>query len=66
MDELHLWQWIHTDDFGRRRRFPCRLTEADALAGLRDPVKVEGSLEVRRPLGHISAFMASEGTRPGG
>jgi hypothetical protein len=30
MGEIHLWQWRYTDDFGRRRIFPCKLTEEDA------------------------------------
>lgn len=59
MTELHLWRWHHTDDFGRRRIFPCLLTEADALARLRDPVKVDGSLEVRQPIGSTSDFLQS-------
>ena len=48
MDELQLWRWRYTDDFGRRRIFPCLLTEQDALASLRGPVKIDGSLEVRQ------------------
>jgi hypothetical protein len=60
MEELHLWRWRYTDDFGRRRIFPCLLTEQNALASLRDPVKVDGSLEVRRSLGHTSGFASGQ------
>jgi hypothetical protein len=30
MDEIHLWQWRYTDQFGKRRIFPCRLSVEDA------------------------------------
>jgi hypothetical protein len=46
-DELHLWQWRYTDEFGKRRVFPCRLSEEDARH-LKDTERVEGSLEIRR------------------
>jgi hypothetical protein len=46
---VELWLWEHTDEFGKRRMFACRLTEEDAKSSLRDPVKVEGSLERRTP-----------------
>ena len=48
MEPVYLWEWRYTDDFGKRRIFPCRLTEEDARR-LRNPEKVEGSLEIRRP-----------------
>jgi hypothetical protein len=48
MGEVHLWQWRYTDQFGKRRIFPCRLTEEDAKH-YRDAERVEGSLEIRRP-----------------
>lgn len=53
--QIQLWQWRYTDDFGKRRIFPCRLSEADAKT-LRDAEKVPGSLETRVPAGHTSDF----------
>lgn len=40
---LHLWQWAYTDEFGKRRVFPCRLTEEDGKT-LKNAERVEGSL----------------------
>jgi hypothetical protein len=57
VDEIRLWKWRFTDERRKRRIFPCRLTEANA-ATLKDPERVEGSLEVRRPLGSTSDFHA--------
>jgi len=57
---VELWRWRFTDDFGRRRLYPCRLSEADAST-LRDAEKVAGSLEVRAPFGHTSDFRAARG-----
>lgn len=57
--EVHLYLWQYTDDFGKRRVTRYRLSEVDALARLRDPEKVEGSLEVRNPTGSTSAFLRS-------
>jgi len=51
--EIHLWQWEYTDEFGKRRHSTWRMTEAEAVH-YEDAVKVEGSLEVRRPLGNTS------------
>ncbi|HVL37282.1 MAG TPA: hypothetical protein VM489_16555 [Burkholderiales bacterium] len=59
--EIELWLWEHTDDDGKRRVTRYRLTEEDARARLRDPVKVEASREVRRPLGSTSAWLKSPG-----
>jgi len=44
---LRLWKWEYTDEFGKQRKTRYLLTEADALARLRDPVRVEGTLEIR-------------------
>jgi hypothetical protein len=57
-DELHLWQWPYTDQFGKRRVYPCRLTEEDAKH-LRDAERVAGSLEVRRSIGQTSDWQRS-------
>ena len=47
-DELHLWQWRYTDEFGKRRVFPCRLTE-EAGKKLKDAERVEGIIEIPEP-----------------
>jgi hypothetical protein len=44
---LELWRWQYTDAFGKRRTTRYLLTEAEALQRLRDPVKVEHTLERR-------------------
>ena len=38
-DELELWLWEYTDEFGKRRRSTWRMTEAEA-AHYKDAVKV--------------------------
>jgi hypothetical protein len=53
LDEIDLWEWRYTDDFGKRRIFPCWLSEEDAKR-LRDAERIEGSLERRKPLGSTS------------
>ncbi|HZO03165.1 MAG TPA: hypothetical protein VFB93_18365 [Burkholderiales bacterium] len=45
--EIRLWQWRYTDEFGKRRIFPCRLSEENGKQ-LKDAERIEGSLEVRR------------------
>jgi hypothetical protein len=50
---VKLWQWLYVDQFGKRRIFPCRLT-AEGAKHLRDVERVEGSLEIREPLGSTS------------
>lgn len=37
--------WVHTDDWGRRRRTNYKLSEAEARDRLRDPERVEWSAE---------------------
>lgn len=57
-DEIHLWVWRYTDDFGKRRTTRYLLTEEEAKQRLRDPEKVPHTLEIRRPDGgHTSDFM---------
>jgi len=60
--EIRLWQWRYTDEFGKRRVYPCRLTEEDAKQRLRDAERVEGSLEIRHPTPNNSTgdFMRSK------
>lgn len=57
--EIRLWFWTITDEFtGRRRRTRYRMTEASALEGHgADAVKVEGTLEIRRPVGCTSELL---------
>jgi hypothetical protein len=63
---IELWQWRYTDDFGKRRVFPCRLSVEDAKH-LRDAERIEGSLEIRKPLSSTSDFMRPESkSEPGG
>jgi hypothetical protein len=38
--ELHMWVWIYTGQFGKRRTSTWRMTEAEA-AQCHDAVKVE-------------------------
>jgi hypothetical protein len=57
MDEIPLWLGQYTDDFGKRRVTRYRLTEEEARARLVDPVKVEASLEIRKPSGSTGDFL---------
>jgi hypothetical protein len=50
-NEIWLWLWEYTDEFGKRRRSTWRMTE-DETKHYQDAVKVEGSLERRQPLGN--------------
>jgi len=59
-DELHLWLWEYTDEIGKRRRSTWRMTEAEA-AHYKDAVKVEGSLELRTPLGNTGDWQKRDG-----
>ena len=52
-DEIRLWFWQFTDEFGKRRRSTWRMTEEQAALH-KDAEKVYGSLEVRRNLGFTS------------
>lgn len=47
MKDVEFWYWWMTDQWGRRRKSPCRFTEGEALE--RDPTatRVDGSCEVR-------------------
>jgi hypothetical protein len=46
MTELQLSYYMITDERGRRRRSPCRLSEAEALDRYTDPVIIQGTSEV--------------------
>jgi hypothetical protein len=58
-EERHLWLFEYTNEFGKRRTTRYRLSEENARASLNDPVKVEGSLEIRTPIGSTGDFMRS-------
>jgi len=58
--EIRLWRWRFTDEFGKRRVYPCRLTEEDAKQRLRDAERVEGSLETRQPTGSTGDFLRAK------
>jgi hypothetical protein len=47
----------YTDEFGRRRVFPCRLTEG--AKHYKDAERIEGRLEIREPLRSTSDFQIS-------
>ena len=56
MDDIRLWQWRDTDQFGKRRIFPCRVNEVNGRQ-LKDAERIEGSLEVRHVTNeHTSGF----------
>lgn len=57
-DYIELWLWTYTDDAGKRRQSRYRMTEADARARLRDPERVDGSLERRTLHGPTSGFQS--------
>ena len=62
MDELHLWRWRFTDEFGKRRVTSWRVTEntvREFAHVYKDAVKIERSLEIRKPLGSTSDFARS-------
>lgn len=42
LGEIELWQWRHTDDFGKRRIFPCRLSVDVCLFFLRSSATMLG------------------------
>jgi hypothetical protein len=56
MDEIPLWLWQYTDDFGKRRVTRYRLTEEEARARLVDPVKVEASSRSGSRAGRPATF----------
>lgn len=58
VEEVELFLWEYTDEFGKRRVSRWLMTEQDA-ARYKDAVKVAGSREVRRSLGSTSDFLRS-------
>jgi hypothetical protein len=62
MDEIHLWRWRFTDEFGKRRVTSWLMTEAtvrEFAHVYKDAVKMKGSVKIRTPLGSRSAFQTS-------
>jgi Uma2 family endonuclease len=52
------WLWDYLDESGKRKRTGYRLTQRDALDRYGPSAKrVEGSREVRTPLGHTSDWL---------
>ena len=59
MDEIHLWRWRYTNEFGKRVESSWHMSEQDA-APYRDAVKIEGTEEIRTPIGSTSGFRKSQ------
>jgi hypothetical protein len=62
MDEIHLWRWRFTDEFGKRRVTSWRMTENTAREFAhvyKDAEKVEGSLEIRKLIGRTTDWLRS-------
>ena len=59
MNEIHLWRWRFTDEAGKRRVTSWRMTQ-DTVREYphvyKDAERIEGSLEIRKPLGFTSDF----------
>jgi hypothetical protein len=52
------WLWEYLDESGKRKRTGYRLTQRDALDRYGPSAKpVEGSREMRTPLGHTSDWL---------
>jgi hypothetical protein len=56
-DELRLWKWRYVDQFGKRRIYPCRLSEEDANH-LQGAERGEGSIDQR--LAAVAAYVVAE------
>ena len=59
MDEIHLWRWRYTNEFGKRVESRWHMSEESA-ARYKDAEKIEGTLEIRTPIGSTSDFMKSQ------
>jgi hypothetical protein len=58
MGEIHLWQWRYTDDFGKRRVRPSKLSFEDAKRWP-DAERVDGSLDIRTRIRQTSNWLRS-------
>jgi hypothetical protein len=58
MNEISLWRWRYTNEFGKRVESRWRMTEEDAAAH-RDAERIDGTLEIRNSGGSTSAFQRS-------
>ena len=63
MSEIHLWRWRYTatdgPNFGKRVETRWHMSEENA-ARYKDAEKIEGTLEIRKPLGSTSGFLRSQ------
>ena len=57
MDEL--WTWLYTDELGKRRIYPGKLSEEEA-SRLKDATRLEGTLEGGQPPGSGSEVPAGK------
>ena len=56
-EELELWLWHYTDDFGKRRVTRYLLSADEAAQRLKDAERVEGSRQIVKPAGgHFSPW----------
>ena len=53
MDKIHRWKWRYTNEFEERVESRWLMSEADA-AHYKDAEKIEGTLEIRTPIGSTS------------
>jgi hypothetical protein len=56
MDEIRLWKWEYTDEFGKRRVSRWLMTEHEALR-YKDAIRLEHTLHVARDVGRTSDFL---------
>jgi hypothetical protein len=66
-DQIHLWFWEYTDEFRKRRRSAWLITEEQPQIQLRGkkPMKIEGTLEIRRSVGSTNAWQRRNEIAPG-
>ena len=64
-DEIRLWRWRYTNEFGKRVESSWRMDEEQA-ALYKDAEKIDGTLEVRKQLGSTSIFQRSPKKREDG
>ena len=57
MDEL--WTWLYTDELGKRRIYPGKLSDEEAKR-LKDATRLEGTLEGGQPPGSDSEVPAGK------
>ena len=60
---VELWSWLYTDELGKRRIYPSKLSLEDAKR-LRDATPVQGTLEVSHERGSASDVRTSNEAAP--